>query len=72
MTTKARKVRKNLRLTQSKLDRARRLLGTETETETVEQALDNFAAAEKQLSVETIQAMRDLWARDIESDPLPW
>ena len=39
---------------------------------TVEQALDNFAAAEKQLSDETIQAMRDLWARDIESDPLPW
>lgn len=39
---------------------------------TVEQALDNFAAADKQLSAETIQAMRDLWTRDIESDPLPW
>jgi aryl-alcohol dehydrogenase-like predicted oxidoreductase len=39
---------------------------------TVEQALDNFAAAEKQLSNETIQAMRDLWTREIETDPLPW
>lgn len=47
MTTKARKVRKNLRLTQTKLDRARRLLGTETETETVEQALDLVAFREE-------------------------
>jgi hypothetical protein len=37
---KARKVRKNLRLIQAKLDRAKRILGTETETETIEQALD--------------------------------
>lgn len=37
------KVRKNLRLTQAKLDRARRVLGTDTETETVEQALDLVA-----------------------------
>jgi hypothetical protein len=37
--TRAR-VRKNLRLNQAKLDRARRILGTATETETVEQALD--------------------------------
>jgi aryl-alcohol dehydrogenase-like predicted oxidoreductase len=39
---------------------------------TVEQALDNFAAASKQLSPETVLAMRDLWTREIESDPLPW
>jgi aryl-alcohol dehydrogenase-like predicted oxidoreductase len=39
---------------------------------TVEQALDNFAAAEKQLSAEALQGMRDLWTREIESDPLPW
>lgn len=39
---------------------------------TVTQALDNFAAANKQLSAETIQAMRNLWRREIESDPLPW
>lgn len=31
MATKARKVRKTLRLTQAKLDRARRILGTVTE-----------------------------------------
>jgi aryl-alcohol dehydrogenase-like predicted oxidoreductase len=39
---------------------------------TVEQALDNFAAADKQLSKETVQAMRDLWTKEIESNPLPW
>lgn len=39
---------------------------------TVEQALDNFAAAEKQLSAETVQAMRELWTREIEGNPLPW
>jgi predicted nucleic acid-binding protein len=32
--------RKNYRLPQSKLDAARRVLGTTTETETIEQALD--------------------------------
>jgi aryl-alcohol dehydrogenase-like predicted oxidoreductase len=39
---------------------------------TVQQALDNFAAADRQLSPEVVQAMRDLWTREIESDPLPW
>lgn len=43
METKARKVRKNLRLTQAKVDRAKRILGTATETETIEQALDLVA-----------------------------
>ena len=38
----------------------------------VGQALSNFAAAEKQLSSETVQAMHDLWTTEIESDPLPW
>jgi hypothetical protein len=33
-------VRKNMRLRQDLLDRARRVLGTKTETETVEQALE--------------------------------
>ncbi len=33
-------VKKNLRLHQSKIDEARRLLGTRTETETIEVALD--------------------------------
>jgi aryl-alcohol dehydrogenase-like predicted oxidoreductase len=39
---------------------------------TVEQALDNFAAAEKQLSPEVVEAMHDLWDREIKADPLPW
>jgi aryl-alcohol dehydrogenase-like predicted oxidoreductase len=39
---------------------------------TVQQALDNFASADKQLSPETVQAMHDLWTREIEADPLPW
>ncbi|HEX9704275.1 MAG TPA: hypothetical protein VGA20_03390 [Gemmatimonadales bacterium] len=43
MATKSRKVRKNLRLTQAKLSRARRILGAATETETVERALDLVA-----------------------------
>lgn len=43
MPAAARRVRKNLRLDQAKLDRARRILGTATETETVEQALDLVA-----------------------------
>src|SRR5512138_1907409 len=38
----------------------------------VEQALDNFAAADKQLSPETVQSMVELWEREIMSDPLPW
>lgn len=36
-------VRKNLRLTQEKIDRAKRILGTRTETETIELALDLVA-----------------------------
>jgi hypothetical protein len=36
-------VRKNLRLNQKKLDRAKRILGTKTETETVDRALDLVA-----------------------------
>ena len=43
MPKSSEKVRKNLRLTQAKLARAQQILGTETETETVEQALDLVA-----------------------------
>ena len=39
---------------------------------TVEQALDNFAAADRQLNPEVLQSMRELWTCEIESDPLPW
>lgn len=35
--------KKNYRLRQSKIDRAREILGTRTETETIEQALDMIA-----------------------------
>jgi len=38
----------------------------------VGQALSNFASADKQLSPETVQAMRDLWTNEIEGNPLPW
>ncbi len=39
---------------------------------TVEQVLDNFAAADQQLSPQVVQSMYELWEREIMSDPLPW
>jgi aryl-alcohol dehydrogenase-like predicted oxidoreductase len=39
---------------------------------TVEQALDNFAAAEGQLRPEIVRSIHELWEREIMSDPLPW
>lgn len=42
--------RKNFRLHQSKIDRARMILGTETETETIEEALDLVAFGERLLA----------------------
>jgi hypothetical protein len=39
--------RKNYRLHQSKIDRAREILGTATETETIERALDLVAFGEE-------------------------
>jgi aryl-alcohol dehydrogenase-like predicted oxidoreductase len=39
---------------------------------TVEQALDNFAAADEQFSPEVVQSIYHLWEREIMSDPLPW
>jgi aryl-alcohol dehydrogenase-like predicted oxidoreductase len=39
---------------------------------TVEQALDNFAAANEQFSPEVVQSIYQLWEREIMSDPLPW
>jgi hypothetical protein len=38
---------KHLRLDQSKIDRAKRLLGTKTEQETIERALDLVVAEER-------------------------
>ncbi len=42
--------RKNYRLHQSKIDRAREILGTSTETETIEQALDLVSFGERLLA----------------------
>lgn len=42
--------RKNYRLHQSKIDRAREILGTSTETETIERALDLVAFGERLLA----------------------
>jgi aryl-alcohol dehydrogenase-like predicted oxidoreductase len=38
----------------------------------VAQALDNFAAADRELPAEVVRAIDDLWEREIKSDPLPW
>lgn len=49
--------RKNYRLLQSKLDAAKKVLGTKTETETIEHALDLVAFGER-LGLETERAPR--------------
>ena len=38
----------------------------------VEQALDNIAAAEKELPTEAVHALHALWTQEIAADPLPW
>jgi hypothetical protein len=50
MATKKQTVRKNLRLSQAKIDRAKKILGTRTETETIEQALDLVAFRDEVVS----------------------
>jgi hypothetical protein len=50
MATRKQTVRKNLRLDQTKIDRARKILGTKTETETIEQALDLVAFRDEVVS----------------------
>lgn len=61
-------VRKNLRLTQAKIDRAKRILRTTTETETVEQALDLVAFRQEVLEgIERIAGralLRDIFEGD--------
>lgn len=52
--------RKNFRLRQSKLDTAQRLLGTKTETETIERALDLVAFGER-LAAATERARGRPW-----------
>ena len=50
MGTPPRKVRKNFRLSQVKLNRAKRILGAATETAAVEEALDLVAFREEVLA----------------------
>jgi aryl-alcohol dehydrogenase-like predicted oxidoreductase len=39
---------------------------------TVQQALDNFAAADRALAADTVKSIRDLWESELKGDPLPW
>jgi hypothetical protein len=61
-------VRKNLRLTQAKIDKAKRILGTRTETETIEQALDLVAFKKEVLEgigrVAGTKSVRDIFSKD--------
>lgn len=59
--------KKNLRLHQSKIDAARKLLGTSTETETIEAALD-LVIFRAEL-VEGIRAMRGAQLDDVFDGP---
>lgn len=63
-------VRKNMRLRQDLIDRAKRILGTSTETETVEQALEMVAfRAEVVEGIEAIagsNAVEDVFQDDSE------
>jgi len=62
-------VRKNLRLSQAKIDRAKRILGTRTETETIEQALDLVAFRKEVVQgIERIAGTRILRDPDVEGE----
>ena len=61
--------RKNYRLHQSKIDAAQRLLGTRTETETIERALDLVAFGER-LASATERARGRPWI-DVLAEPEP-
>jgi hypothetical protein len=64
MATRKQTVRKNLRLSQAKIDRARKILGTKTETETIEQALDLVAFRD-----EVVSGLESLAGSGILRDP---
>lgn len=64
MATKKQAVRKNLRLDQAKIDRAKKILGTKTETETIEQALDLVAFRD-----EVVSGLESLAGSGILNDP---
>ena len=65
MPAKEKTVRKNLRLSQANIDRAKRIPGTRTETETIEQALD-LVAFRQEVGV----GLERLSGSGILSDPL--
>jgi hypothetical protein len=61
-------VRKNMRLRQGLIDRARKILGTQSETETVEQALE-LVAFRKEVTegirrMAGTNSMRDIFAEE--------
>lgn len=61
-------VRKNMRLRQELIDRAKKILGTKTETETVEQALE-LVAFRREVSrgirrIAGSRSMRDIYAEE--------
>lgn len=62
-----RRARKNYRLSQSKLDAAQRLLGTRTETETIERALDLVALGAR-LALGTSRARGRAWQDPLEPE----
>lgn len=64
MATRKQTVRKNLRLNQAKIDRAKKILGTKTETETIEQALDLVAFRD-----EVVSGLENLAGSGILKDP---
>lgn len=58
--------KKNFRLHQSKIDRAMEILGTKTETETIEQALDMLVFRDR--LVQGVRNMRGAGLEDIFAD----
>lgn len=67
-------IRKNMRISQDKLDRARKILGTRTETETVDAALDMIAFRKEVLDgvrmIAGSRSMSDIYAEEAESGGL--
>lgn len=58
--------KKNFRLHQSKIDRAMEILGTKTETETIEQALDMLVFRDR--LVQGVRNMREAGLADVFED----
>ena len=58
--------KKNFRLHQSRIDRAMEILGTRTETETIEQALDMIAFRDR--LVQGVRGMRGAALADVFAD----